>query len=145
MEFYWKVAPALYSGLMIGLMIALIRAVHRYPPRFLSGVKVRVPWKKFGGWWIVAGLLFGAADVVTTLIAGIENELNPIVIYYLVHWGAGAFVAVKLADTALFMLVWRLFEAFPPPALRFFQALAVVVTMGLQAVVVASNLYFLLR
>ena len=45
-EFYWKVAPALYSGLMVGLVAALVGVVRRYPPGFLSAVRMRVPWKK---------------------------------------------------------------------------------------------------
>lgn len=40
MGFYWDVTPALYSGLMIGLMAALVGVVRRYPPGFLSAVRL---------------------------------------------------------------------------------------------------------
>jgi len=145
MEFYLKIAPALYSGVMIGLALALVRIVHRYPPYFLSGVNVRVPWGRFGGRWITVGLLLGLADIVTTVIAGVEHELNPLVVYYLTRHGPGAFVAVKLSCMAVFMLAWRLFEAFPQPAKRIFQAIIVVVTVVPMTAVIVNNLYWLCR
>jgi len=132
---------ALYSGLVIGLVLALARTIHRYPPGFLSNM--RVLWEKFGGQWITVSLLLGLADVITTMIAGVENELNPVVIYYLARYGPGAFVVVKLSCTALFMLVWRLLEAFP--ARRIYQVATVIVTVLPMTAVIMNNLYWLCR
>jgi len=95
--------------------------------------------------WFILLILLQLGDVVTTLVGGIEQEMNPFALWLWGNLGFEYLLMVKGLGVGFFVVAWKSYDFIPIAWLKIlFRILLVMVTSIPMTAVVIWNLWSLL-
>lgn len=94
--------------------------------------------------WLVVVVVLQTGDLVTTHIAGIEREANPIAVWAWTKYGLQSLVAGKALTILFFAGLWVLHGRYPPTPRKAFRVAQVIVTLLPLVAICLWNSYWLL-